>query len=185
MANDIVKSEGAKNELVTSKEIVKAYQPMEMMRTHSHLKTVEDVVKNKGTALSGLSNTVGKDSLHALIEIHIWNLNSTMNLQNKLNEAQVMEIAVEIISMYYYLTMEDIYLIFRKAKRGEFGKVYGSLSMIDIFEWFTKYDNERTRVYVSESTKHKHNDSTTRTSEKNAKAHHIEQLIDFKNANNL
>ena len=165
MANDIVKSEGAKNELVTSKEIVKAYQPMEMMRTHSHLKTVEDVVKNKGTALSGLSNT--------------------MNLQNKLNEAQVMEIAVEIISMYYYLTMEDIYLIFRKAKRGEFGKVYGSLSMIDIFEWFTKYDNERTRVYVSESTKHKHNDSTTRTSEKNEKAHHIEQLIDFKNANNL
>tara|TARA_R110000764_G_scaffold4073_3_gene16839 strand:- start:71 stop:631 length:561 start_codon:yes stop_codon:yes gene_type:complete len=186
MDNKLIGFEGTREiSIETKQEVIKKFQPMEMLKTHGHLKTVNDVVNEKGIALAGLVNNVGRDTLQAIVEVHIWNLNASMNLQNKLNEIQVVEIAMELMSLYYYLGMEDIFLVFRKAKRGEYGKIYGSLSMIDIFEWFNKYDQERMRIKINESTKHKHNDSTTRTSEKNAKAHHIDQLIDFKNKNNL
>lgn len=169
-----------KNEMMKPEDIIRVYQPTAMVKTHSHIKTIQDVVKSDGIALSGLSKDIGRDRIQALIELHIWQLNSTMNLQNKLNETQVMEIAIEIMSMYYYLTMEDIYLIFRKAKRGEWGKVYGSLSMIDIFEWFSKYDLQRTELYVNKNTEHRHTDSSPRSSEKEKEARHVSRLIDLK-----
>lgn len=168
-----------KNELVKADDVIRAYQPTEMLKTHSHIKTIQDAVKSNGSGLSKLTKDIGSDRIQALIELHIWQLNSTMNLQNKLNETQVMEIAIEIMSMYYYLTMEDIYLIFRKAKRGEWGKVYGSLSMIDVFEWFSKYDLQRTEFYVNKNTENRHNDSSPRSSEKDSEAMHIARLTNY------
>jgi hypothetical protein len=175
MKNEIEKAK--KNELVLAKEIIEKYQPNAMIKSHRNIKTISDIMKTENSGISALVKQVGEDKIQALIELHIWQLNSTMNLNNKLNETQVMEIAIEIMSIYFYLSIEDIFLVFRKAKRGEFGKVFGSLGMIDIFEWFKKYDEERTKSYIQSSTKNVSNDNSKRSSEKDSEAFHIAKLI--------
>lgn len=173
-----------KNQIIKKEDKIKALTPLNMLKRCIDIKTVADVVKTDAMALSQLRNDLGKDSLLALLELHIWSLNESMNLNNKLSEFQVQEIATEILSIYYYLKVEDIYLIFRRAKRGEFGKVYGSLSMIDIFGWFEKYNEERTTYYINQNIENRHNDPTERTSEKDEKSYHIAKLIYVDKKNN-
>lgn len=169
------------NKLTKSETLLEAFSPMQMLKSHRHIKTIQDVVKTPSESLSGLCNLIDEDSVCALIELHLWKLNESMNLNNKLTEHQIIEISIEIVSNYYYLKMEDVFLIFRKAKLGHFGQLYSSLSMIDIFGWFDKYNVERTEYYIEMNTKDIHRDSSTRLSQKDSDAMHLARLMDFKN----
>tara|TARA_R110002153_G_scaffold189041_4_gene341901 strand:+ start:9229 stop:9792 length:564 start_codon:yes stop_codon:yes gene_type:complete len=170
-----------KYELAKREEVIRSFSPMVMLKTHRHIKTVQSVLETTSESLSVHSNGMGEDALLALIELHIWGLNESMNLNNKLKEMQVVEIALEIFNHYYYLKMEDIFLVFRRAKMGDYGKLYSSLSMIDIFSWFSKYDAERTELFIEKNTAHIHHDSSERNSTKDNDAFQLHKvMVDYK-----
>lgn len=167
-----------KNELIKREQVIESFSPTKMVRTHKHIKSIANVLETQSPAISGLAKTLDEDSVLALIELHLWQLNESMNLNNKLTEMQIIEIAIEIMSNYYYLKMEDIYLIFRKAKMGEYGKLFSSLSMIDIFTWFSTYDAQRTEIFVNENTKHVGRiDESNRTATKDKEAYALHKIM--------
>ena len=60
-----------------------------------------------------------------------------------MNENQIYETAQMILDSYPYFTLADINLIFKKAKKGDFGQIYDRLDGQIIFSWFTKYNSLR------------------------------------------
>jgi hypothetical protein len=59
---------------------------------------------------------------------------------NAWSDDQCVELSTEILSMYYYLSLEDCYLVLQRVKRS---KVYGLFCMNTILQAFNDYDQER------------------------------------------
>ena len=170
-----------KNELIKLENVIETFSPSRMIRTHKHIQTIANASDSESMALSGLAKACGEDSIQALVELHLWSLYDSIGQLEKVKEIQIVEMATEIMSSYYWFKMEDIYLIFRMAKRGEFGQIYGTLSMLDILGWFAKYDDQRTALFVERSTAHRHTDHSPRSSQRDSDAMHLARLTDFTN----
>ena len=53
--------------------------------------------------------------------------------------------------------------------------------MIDIFSWFSKYDAERTELFIEKNTAHIHHDSSERNSTKDNDAFQLHKvMVDYK-----
>lgn len=85
----------------------------------------------------------GDDFAQAYIETWIVNISEFVNIGKNMNENQIYETAQMILDSYPYFTLADINLIFKKAKKGDFGQIYDRLDGQIIFSWFTKYDQLR------------------------------------------
>ena len=85
----------------------------------------------------------GDDFAQAYIETWIVNISEFVNIGKNMNENQIYETAQMIMDSYPYFTLADINLIFKKAKKGDFGQIYDRLDGQIIFSWFTKYDSLR------------------------------------------
>ena len=64
---------------------------------------------------------------------------------------QIKETAKYIYEEYYYFKLDDIYLIFTRIKKGEFGELFESLDGSKILKFFKMYANERANIYENES----------------------------------
>lgn len=85
----------------------------------------------------------GDDFAQAYIETWIVNISEFVNIGKNMNENQIYETAQMILDSYPYFTLADINLIFKKAKKGDFGQIYDRLDGQIIFSWFTKYNSLR------------------------------------------
>lgn len=85
----------------------------------------------------------GDDFAQAYIETWIVNISEFVNIGKNMNENQIYETAQMILDSYPYFTLADINLIFKKAKKGDFGQIYDRLDGQIIFSWFTKYNQLR------------------------------------------
>lgn len=97
-------------------------------------------------SLGVLRKQYGERQMEAYIKIWLIELNELLNVARPLKEAQIDEIAYLILSEYNNITIADINIIFRKAKLGEYGELYESLSMDKILKWFSEYFNDRCNV---------------------------------------
>ena len=93
-------------------------------------------------------------------------LNQTVNVSNPLTVLQIKEISIEILSTFYYLSIVEISFVLRKAKRGDYGKMYNSLNMPDILLWFSSYSEDRIKYIMDESIKNIHNDDSLRSEDR-------------------
>lgn len=84
--------------------------------------------------------------MEAYVKLWLIELNELLNATRPLTEAQIDETAYLILSEYNNITIADINIIFRKAKLGEYGDLYGTLSIDKILKWFGEYFNERGNV---------------------------------------
>ena len=74
---------------------------------------------------------------------------NTWNLHNNLTDEQSIEAASQILDNQH-LTVEDVIVFIKKAKKGEFGTVYNRIDVGVIMEWFYKYDNERYEAFETQ-----------------------------------
>lgn len=65
------------------------------------------------------------------------------NIQHNITPAQSVDTASMLLEKYGYESLEDFSLIFKKAKRGEFGKIYNRLDGQIIFEWCERHFEEK------------------------------------------
>lgn len=89
--------------------------------------------------------------LFFVIYLYLIDLCENVNLKRPLRDAQVDNIAREIVAEYYSLTVADIHVIFRKAKTGEYGEFYESLDMPKVMSWFREYFADRCATGASMS----------------------------------
>lgn len=127
------------------------------VRTIKDALQVADTNRDKYPSLAVLRRHYGNAKIEAVIKLHLIDLCENVNLKRPLRDAQVDNIAREIVAEYYSLTIADVHVIFRKAKTGEYGEFYESLDMPKVMSWFRDYfadrctlaaqENENTRVY--------------------------------------
>ena len=130
-----------KNEIVkiTVDSFLETYNPAEMMKTHSMVKTMKQAIEADTKSISVYSKEIGQAAVVGIIEMHLMSLCQSLNVHEKLSTDQMTEIAFEIVSMYYHLSVVEISHVFRKAKRGEYGKINYSINMPDVMLWFSQY----------------------------------------------
>lgn len=88
----------------------------------------------------------GKGSVATQLASMILEVASYFNIGKNINEDQAAETASLLIEKYPVETLEDFAICFKKAKTGEYGKVYDRLDGQIIFEWFASYLDEKYRI---------------------------------------
>lgn len=96
----------------------------------------------------------GDDFAQAYIETWIVNISEFINIGKNMNENQVYETAQMILDDFPYFTLADINLIFKKAKKGDFGQIYDRLDGQIILSWFSKYNQLRCSEAEEQSINH-------------------------------
>lgn len=90
------------------------------------------------------------DDLFNAIEKLIAMLSLSLNIGKNLEPHQLAPLAKEIYHKYYFYSIDEIALVFRKGAQGEFGKLFDKLDRSTIMEWFTIYDT-RDRMPIVEN----------------------------------
>ena len=142
MKNELKKTV-AKSELVIFDEsaFLQKYDPFKALTGLRHIKTIEQAINDDSNNIAFYSNQMGEDSLLAVIEINLTALSESVNVGQPLTKYQIKEISIEILSIFYYLSMTEILFVLRSAKRGEYGQLYGVLNIVAILDWFKKYNS--------------------------------------------
>lgn len=132
-------------------------QPNVLGRELAQVRTMQDALeiadnnRDKYPSLAVLRRDFGDTKIEAIIKLHLIDLCENVNLTRSLRDAQIENIAREIVSEYYNLTIADVHVIFRKAKTGEYGDFFGSLDMPKVMTWFREYFSDRCALAAQES----------------------------------
>jgi hypothetical protein len=151
---------------INKEEFIKKYEPMTMIQKFSHIKSIQQAINQDENGLSFYSKHLGNDSVLAIIELHFLALNQSVNVGQPLTKFQIKEIAIEVMSEFYFLNPVEFAFVLRRAKRGEFGKLYGVLNMVDILTWFRTYAEERTQIFINNNLDKRHNDDSMRSEDR-------------------
>lgn len=106
-------------------------------------KSLQDSVKANTPAIGEVLSIGGDKVISAFIELNIARLALFLNVGGSINPDQIQSTAELITEEFGNLTISDINLIFRRAKLGQWGKIYDRLDGQIILGWFADYYNER------------------------------------------
>jgi hypothetical protein len=135
--------------IVDRESFVKRFDPIAMAREFKGLQTMKDAIQCDTNSVAYYKKHFSEDTVLAVIEAHLLGLNQSLNTHEKLSELQTAEIAVEIMSKYYYISIVEIHYVFRKAKRGDYGKINYAINMPDVLSWFDSYSEERVKHFMT------------------------------------
>ncbi len=93
----------------------------------------------------------GQSQMMAFVETNIAQLALFCNLGASINPDQIQATARMIVEEFGNLTIADVNLIFRRAKLGGWGELYGRLDGQRILSWFGKYLDERCEYCAEQS----------------------------------
>lgn len=127
----------------TPKEFLTIYAPNKVKRDLANVKTIRQALSVQTPSIYELKRTYGAEKVEAYIKIWLIQLNELLNTSRALNEAQIDETAFMIVSEFGNVSIADVNIIFKKAKMGEYGDLYGTLSIDKILRWFGDYFNDR------------------------------------------
>jgi len=105
--------------------------------------TVAVACKVETPSLARLKKEYSPEKIHALVASYLIDLSLLLGLKRPLNEVQIEFIANEIVARYWYFTIADINVIFRRAKSGYYGEFYESINPPKILNWFSQYEFEK------------------------------------------
>ena len=98
------------------------------------------------SALSVLRKEHGEQKVMACLALWINDLQSFLNISAKMNAPQIMETCAMILDDFYFLNLADVRLVMSRAKKGEYGQLYGRIDGQIIYQWFSEYFEERSRL---------------------------------------
>ena len=130
---------------------LKNYNPKNMLRLFSSVKDISTAISVKADVLSSIRNNTGISFSEAIIKLQLINLNDLVNAKRPLTEVMIEYTSAEIINLYWWFKMTDIYLIFRRMTNGDYGNFYDSLNPTKILSCFSKYNKERTELSLGRS----------------------------------
>ena len=172
MKNEIQNTK--KNEIVLfdAAAFAEKYDPLKVLTGLRHIKTIDQAIADDSNGISVYAQKIGEDGMLAIIEIHLVALSESVNVGQPLTKYQCKEIAIEILSIFFFLSMTEICFVLRRAKRGEYGQLFGVLNIVAILDWFKQYAEERAQKFIQESTKEIHTDFSLRSEDRKVLERH-------------
>lgn len=102
-------------------------------------------------SIAVLRRDYGSEAIADIIMLYLADLRDNVNLKRPLTDNQISNIAYEVVTEYYSLTIADVHVIMKKAKRGEYGELFESLDMPKVMTWFREYFADRCTLAAQES----------------------------------
>lgn len=121
-----------------------------MKRYAKEATSIQTAQKGNVVTLKEIACFYTSDTPLLLLEAWLYNLNDFVNVQNKLKEEQISEIAFLIYNHYSALNMAELTLIFKRIKMGYYGPLYGNLSGESICRWFAEFQQEKTQLLIKQ-----------------------------------
>lgn len=121
-------------------------RPTEAREACGRLTTAVSCANSGLSALSGLRKVHGEQKVMACLALWINDLQSFLNISAKMNAPQIMETCAMIMDDFYFLNLADVRLVMSRAKKGEYGQLYGRIDGQIIYQWFAEYFEERSRA---------------------------------------
>jgi len=124
--------------------------------------TIADAIRKGGLTLGDLSRTREHD-IHALLVSKIGESLEYYGIdKNSAKNSSVALVVRSLIGKYFYFTIQDIHVLFKKAFEGCYERrFYGNqCDMSVIASWFSEYDTMRSRVCESLPTEYIEPDMT-------------------------
>lgn len=132
-------------------QFTEQFNPMKCLMTFNKVNSPALCMQSQAPTLATIRKQYSDDFVIAYIALWIDNLNDFVNAARKMTPAQMEETAVILFQEYYYFNLADINLVFRKIKKGEFGKLFAELDGVKILSWFEEYSCERMRTAADAS----------------------------------
>ena len=172
MKNELQKKSSGEVVKFDAAAYIQKYEPVQVLTSLQHIKTMEQAIEDDSNCVAYYSKQMGMDSVLALIELHLAALSESVNVGQPLTKFQIKEIAIEIHSMFYFLSMTEVCFVLRKLKRGEFGQLYGTLNIVFILDCFNKYAEERSQRFITMNTAEKTTEISARSEERRIEKRH-------------
>jgi hypothetical protein len=125
---------------MTKGQFLADYKIPEVQKLCRNVNTPAQVFGTNLPTMGTVKKVYGDGFAQAYIETWIVNVSEFINIGKNMNLNQVCETAQMILDDYPYFTLADINLVFKKAKKGDFGQIYDRLDGQIILSWFLKYN---------------------------------------------
>ncbi|MDH6310573.1 hypothetical protein M2451_003337 [Dysgonomonas sp. PFB1-18] len=130
--------------------------PAVLTRELKQVKSVSDALALAADSelcpsLAAIRRDYDSETVEDLIMAYLIEMRKMIHAKRHLSDEQIEEIALEVVSTYYYFTIADIHLIFKWAKMGKYGTLYESIDMPKVMNWFEKYDDMRSQAVTQEN----------------------------------
>jgi len=126
--------------------LLKIYSPASIKALTKRLNSANDLIKveNNTPSLGYICKVLKNEQLAlALVKLHIIDLLDFINPARSMSIEQVEQTAELLVSDYSYLKIADLLLVFKKAKKGEFGQLYEGIDGMKILQWFAQTWDDR------------------------------------------
>ena len=91
MKNEIINKENKGGELIKidRNEFVTKFDPVKMLTSYKHIKTVSQAIQEDKNGISFYSKHLGEDTILAVVELHLLALNQSVNVGQPLTKYQI------------------------------------------------------------------------------------------------
>lgn len=138
-------------EVVSREQLSIQLAPKNIKSEIKRFKRVSDI--EAGTSIALVRKQHSEGFISGIIALHVKDLTSLLNLHLNLTTEQIIEVADELVAEYYFLSVEEIAFVFRRARLGYYGEIKHSLSIPTIFTWFAKFTDEKADVTRAKQSK--------------------------------
>lgn len=97
----------------------------------------------KGTQISVIKNERGFEFIASILGLMINDFCGNFNTRNPMNDEQIADLAIELVTDYWSYKLEDFIAFFSLAKRGLYGKVYDRVDAATIYQMLAEYNKQR------------------------------------------
>lgn len=133
--------------------IHQVYNPKNLIATCKKITSPIQAANSGMPSLARLEKEVGREYVIRAIIVNLIFLQNAINVKTKLNEQQMLLLCNDILDTYPMnnINFADVNIVFTRARRGEYGELYESLSIDKVYQWFSKYFEERCGMAEEES----------------------------------
>lgn len=136
-------------------------------------KNFESVFSIPSPSLVGLGKYFGEVVVKAFLHDELQRLRFFFSVGRGLTDEAIEELCELIIEEYYFFNLSDVKLVFKKAKKGNFGKSYDRVDGQIILEWFSAYNELRLSAserFEEQKRKERENQEAKETKSFNSKS---------------
>lgn len=132
----------------------KDYEPkaLSLAMRESGIDTVAKSVRSDVVSINRLVRELGYKETAALIVMQLARLEMMVNVSKQMHPEAMAETATMVldscINAGVGVNAADIDIIFKRALKGEYGKIYGGISCPEVLRWFNEYFMEKSEACV-------------------------------------
>lgn len=132
----------------------KDYEPkaLSLAMRESGIDTVAKSVRSDVVSINRLVRELGYKETAALIVMQLARLEMMLNVSKQMHPEAMAETATMVVDSCINagvgVNVADIDIIFKRALKGEYGKIYGGVSCADVLSWFKEYYVEKSEACV-------------------------------------